>query len=173
VCQFAYQQFWIDKRSSLKTESSKLIDIHPDAAARMKQLFKVLCQIEDLATYTPSSVGECDEWAEGNRESYCGKPLFNALYGTCTVTLNELENVLKARNQAGQIKQADGFKEVGSRKRHSTEETALTPKKTTVTSPAAKVAKSNFYAPFRTSHMDTDAPVTESNSTETAAGRPQ
>jgi hypothetical protein len=56
-------------------------------------------------------VGESEEWAaivssaEDNCERYCkglsSKTLFNALYGTYTVTLNELKNVLKARSQAG------------------------------------------------------------------------
>jgi hypothetical protein len=41
----------------------------------MHQLFKVLCEIEDLASFTPSSVGEGGEWAaivssaEDNHES--------------------------------------------------------------------------------------------------------
>jgi hypothetical protein len=75
----------------------------------MQQLFKVLCEIEDLASYTPSSVGESEQWAaivssaEDYPESYCnalrGKTLFTALYGTYTVTLLELKNVLKASSQ--------------------------------------------------------------------------
>jgi hypothetical protein len=129
----------------------------------MQQLFTVLCQIEDLATYTPSSVGESDEWAaivssaEENRENYCkalrGKSLFSALYGTYTVTLNELKNVLKASSQAGQTKQTVGFKEVLSRKRHSKGEAARTPKKASV-APPALTTTSNFYAPLRAAHMD-------------------
>jgi hypothetical protein len=57
--------------------------------------------MEDIASITPASVGERREWAaivssaEENHESYCqalrGKPLFSALYGTYTVTLNELK----------------------------------------------------------------------------------
>jgi hypothetical protein len=67
----------------------------------MQQLFKVLCDIEDLASYTSASVGESEEWvtiissAEDNRENYCKvlrrKPLFSALYDTNTVTPNELK----------------------------------------------------------------------------------
>jgi hypothetical protein len=126
----AYQQFWTEKRSTLKTAYSEIVDKHPDAAASMNQLYKVLCEIEDLASFTPAPVGESGEWAaivssaEDNRENHCkalrGKPLFSALYGTYTVTLNELKNVLKASSQAGQTKKADDFKEVRSRKRHST-----------------------------------------------------
>jgi hypothetical protein len=97
---------------------------NPDAAASIKQLFKVLCDLEDLASYTPLSVGQSEEWAsltssaEENRENFCkalrGKSLFSALYGTYTVMMNELKSVLKASSQQG-----DGFKEVRNRKRHS------------------------------------------------------
>jgi hypothetical protein len=72
----AYQQFWTGKRPSLKTEYSKIIGMHPDAAAYMQQLFKVLFEIEDLASCTPASIGESEQWAaivssaENNRESY-------------------------------------------------------------------------------------------------------
>jgi hypothetical protein len=48
----AYQPFRTDKRSSLKTEYKAIINTHPDAAPSMQQLFKVLCGIEDLASYT-------------------------------------------------------------------------------------------------------------------------
>jgi hypothetical protein len=123
-----YQQFWADKRASLKTASKGIIAEHPDAAASLLQVFKVLCDIEGVAGFTPTSFGDSAEWAaivssvEDNRESYCqvqrGKPLFSALYGTYTVTINDLKSVLKASSQAGQTKQADGFKEVRSRKRH-------------------------------------------------------
>jgi hypothetical protein len=68
----------------------------------MQQLSKVLCDIEDLASYTPASVGESEKWAaivsaaEDNRESYSvalrGKTLYSALYGTYTVMLNELKS---------------------------------------------------------------------------------
>jgi hypothetical protein len=105
----------------------------------MQHLHKVLCDIEALAGCTQASVGESEEWAavvrsaEDNRESFCkalpGKPLFSALYGIYTVTLNELKTVLKASSQAGQTKQADGLQEVRSRKRHSTGEAARTPKR--------------------------------------------
>jgi hypothetical protein len=159
-----YQQFCADKRSAIKTEYKDIVATHPDAAAYMHQLLKVLCDIEGLACFTPSSADESGEWAaivssaEENRESYCqalhGKPLFSALYGTYTVTLNEMKNVLKASSQAGQTKQVDGFKEVRSRKRHSTGEAARTPKKATVAPPAVKLATSHFFAPLRTAHMD-------------------
>jgi hypothetical protein len=113
----AYQHFgW--------TSGSRLVSKNPDAAASIKQFFKVLCDLEDLASYTPLSVGQSEEWAsltssaEENRKNFCkalrGKSLFSALYGTYTVTMNELKSVLKASRQQG-----DGFKEVRNRKRHS------------------------------------------------------
>jgi hypothetical protein len=89
----------------------------------MQQLYKVLCEVEDLDSFIPAPVGESGEWAaivssaEDNHESFCkalrGKPLFSARYGTYTVTLNELKNVLKASSQAGQQKQADGIEPRG------------------------------------------------------------
>jgi hypothetical protein len=176
-----YQQFWTEKRSALKTEYKDIVSADPDVSAPMHQLFRVLCDIEDVASFTPSSVGESEEWAaivsaaEDNRESFCvalrGKPLFSALYGTYTVTLNELKNLLKARNQAGHRKQAEDFKEVRSRKRHSTGEAARTPKKATVVPPTETVRTSNFFAPLRSAQMDTDAPP-EQNTEEAAAPGP-
>jgi hypothetical protein len=176
----------MDKRSSLNTEYNSIVGTHPDAAASIQQLLNMLCSIEDLASCSPASVGESEEWAaivssaEDNCESYCkalrGKALFSALYGTYTVTLNELKNVLKASSQAGQTKQEDGFKEVRSRKRHYTGEAARTPKKAALSTSTVTVATKNFFAPLRTTNMDTDAPVTESKSTEAEAtgksGRP-
>jgi hypothetical protein len=187
----AYEQFWTDQRSSLKAEYSEIVGRHPDAAVAIQQVFQVLCDIEDLASFTPASVGESGKWdaivssAEDNRESYCkalrGKPLFSALYGTYTVTLNELKIVLKASSQRGQLKQADGvkagqssqedgFKEVRSRKRHSIAEAARSPKKAAVPPPAGQMPTKNFFAPLLTARMDTDAdaPV-ESNAEEAAA----
>jgi hypothetical protein len=65
----------------------------------------VLCDSEDVAGYTPASVGESAEWAaivnaaEENRACYCkaisGKPLFSALYNTYIAILNELKAMLK------------------------------------------------------------------------------
>jgi hypothetical protein len=74
-------------------------------------VYKVLSDIEILAKCTPAKVGESSEWtsilssAEENRANVCkileGKPLFSALYGIYTVTLNELKAVLKVNAQAG------------------------------------------------------------------------
>jgi hypothetical protein len=94
-----YQAFWTEKRKPLKAESKRLLSQSPDADTQLKQLFKVLCDIEDVAGYTPASVGNSDQWssiviaAEGNRRNFCKaldrKTLYSALYGTYTVTLQE------------------------------------------------------------------------------------
>jgi hypothetical protein len=160
--------------------------MHPDAAASIQQLLKLLCAIEDLASCTPVSVGEIEEWAaivrsaDDSSESYCKAPrskaLFSALYETYAVTLKELKNVLKASSQAGQTKQEDSFKEVRNQNRHCTREEACTPKKGALPTSTVTVATKNFFAPFLTTNMNTDAPVTESKSTEAEAtgksGRP-
>jgi hypothetical protein len=51
------QAFWADKRVTLKSEYRQLLGQFPDAEAQLKQLFKVVSDIEDVAGYTPASVG--------------------------------------------------------------------------------------------------------------------
>jgi hypothetical protein len=142
------QKFWTDKRGALKAEYQLLVAKYPDAEAQLKQLFKILCDIEDVAGHTPVSVEESVEWtsivntAEDNRASYCKaltrKPLFSALYGTYTVTFIELKAIIKASTLAGQtespkdareqLRQDKGFKEVRRRNMHNTNEAAQTSK---------------------------------------------
>jgi hypothetical protein len=146
---------WTRRHPSKLNIYNSLVCTHPDAAASIQQLLEVLCSIEDLASCTLASVGKSEEWAaivssaEDNRESYCkalcGKELFSALYGTYTLTLNEMKNVLKASGQAGQTKEEDSFKEVRSRKRHLTGEAARTPMK--VALPTSTVITKNFFTP--------------------------
>jgi hypothetical protein len=96
--------------------------------------------------------GESSEWtcfvksAEENRgyfnKALAEKSLFSALYGMYTVTLNELKAVLKESAQAKQsdavnktslesTAQDDDFQEVTRRKRHISNETSQTDKKST------------------------------------------
>jgi hypothetical protein len=140
-----YQSFWTNTRLALKSEYHSLIGQFPDADAQLKKLFNVLGDTEDVAAYTPASVGNSEQWSAivnsaENRQNLCealsGKTLFSALYGTYTVALHELKAVLKANTLASQSKtpksaatQEDGFKEVRRRKRHSTDETAPTSKR--------------------------------------------
>jgi hypothetical protein len=91
-----------------------LVAKHPDAEVQLRQPFKILCDTEDVADYTPASMGKSVEGlsivntVEGNRTSYCraltGKTLFSALHGTYTVTLNELKTMLKASTLKGHTK---------------------------------------------------------------------
>jgi hypothetical protein len=43
-----YQKFWKDKRT-LRAEHQSLVAKYPDAEAQLKQLFKILCDIEVVA----------------------------------------------------------------------------------------------------------------------------
>jgi hypothetical protein len=72
-----YQAFWTNKRKTFKAEFGKLVEQYPGAEPQLRQLFKVLCDIEDVAGYTPASVGESQDWSfivstvEENRANYC------------------------------------------------------------------------------------------------------
>jgi predicted O-linked N-acetylglucosamine transferase (SPINDLY family) len=128
-----YQAFWTDIYNKLKSEYQQLIGQFPDADAQLKQLLKIIHDIEEMARYTPASVGESEQWStivstvEENRQNFCkvlnGKNLVNVLYGTYTVALHELNAALKASTPAGQFNtsksaatQEDGFKGVRRRK---------------------------------------------------------
>jgi hypothetical protein len=138
--------------SALKSEYQTLVQQYPEADAQQKQLLQVLGVIKDVARHIPASVGEGAEWsaivnpAEESGASYCkclrGKQLFSAMYGTYTVTLQELKAVIKARTLADQTNtpettgqqtnKEDVFQEVRTRKRRATDETTGTSKKETV-----------------------------------------
>jgi hypothetical protein len=68
-----YRVFWTDKRKT--SEYQRLISEFPDADALLKLLFKILCDILDVAGYTPASVGDSEQWssivsaAEENRQN--------------------------------------------------------------------------------------------------------
>jgi hypothetical protein len=72
-----YQTFWTNKRSTLKSDYQTLMQQYPDADAQLKQLLKLLGDIEDVAGHIPASVGESAEWAaivnaaEENGANYC------------------------------------------------------------------------------------------------------
>jgi hypothetical protein len=94
-----YQVFWMDTYRKLMSEYQQLIEQFPDADAQLKQLLKVICDIEEMARHAPASVSESEEWssifstAEENRQNFCkvlaGKSLYSALYGTYTVALQD------------------------------------------------------------------------------------
>jgi hypothetical protein len=107
-----YQTLWRNTLSALKSELQTFVQQYPEVDAQLKQLLQVLGDTEDVARHIPASVRESAEWsaivnaAEENGASYCkglhGKPLFSALYGTYTVTLQELKAMIKARTLADQ-----------------------------------------------------------------------
>jgi hypothetical protein len=107
-----------EKRSALKSQHQTLVQQYPDADTRRRQLFNLLGDIEDVAGHTPASVGESPEWAaivnaaDENGVSYCkgvhGKPLFSAMCGTYTVTLDELKDLLRTSTLAGQQTTQEG-----------------------------------------------------------------
>jgi hypothetical protein len=106
-----FRKYWREKLSSLKSQCHDITNKYPEAASVVQQMYKLLSDIETLAKCTPAKVGESSEWtsivssAEENRANFCkilkGKPLFSALYGIYTLTLNELKAVLKVKAQAG------------------------------------------------------------------------
>jgi hypothetical protein len=139
-----YQAFWREKRKAVKAESKRMLNQSPDADTQLKQLFKVLCDIEYVAGYTPALVGDSAQWssivnsAEANRRNFCialdGKTLYSALYGAYTVALQEIKPLLKARasinpTSKSTSNQEKGFTEVRRRKRQSSDIAAQTSKK--------------------------------------------
>jgi hypothetical protein len=91
----------------------------PGTDTQLKQLLKVIRDIEEMARYTPASVGESEQWssvvstAEERGQNFCkvlnGKSLFSALYGTYTVALHELKAVLKASTSLYATDREEGF----------------------------------------------------------------
>jgi hypothetical protein len=182
-----YHAFWTNARQTFKAEFQHLAKQHPDAEEQLRQLFKVLSDIEDVAGYSQKSIGESQEWAnivstiEDNRASYCkalsGKPLYSALYGSYTVTLTELKGLLKASvrtqesgptNSSGPACQPEeGLKEVRRCKRQNSQETTETEKKAatllTAKSGPKEVHTRNFFAPLRTETDVERTPVEETS----------
>jgi hypothetical protein len=119
----------------------------------MKRLFKVLCDIENVAGYTPPSEGDSDKWssivnAAEDKQNFCkglgGKTLYSALYGTYTVALQELKALLKASITADPTPtskpastQENGFTEVRRRKGQNSDKAAQTSKKAAPTAASA------------------------------------
>jgi hypothetical protein len=57
-----YQAFLVGKRASLQAEYKTLLENHPDADTQYRQLFEMLCNIEEVPGHTPAVVGESAEW---------------------------------------------------------------------------------------------------------------
>jgi hypothetical protein len=56
-----YQAFWTGTCSKIKTEYQQQIGQFPDADAQLHQVLKVIRDIEEMARYTPASVGESEQ----------------------------------------------------------------------------------------------------------------
>jgi hypothetical protein len=108
--------------------------------------------------------------------------IFSALYGTYTVTLNDLKSIFRARNTAGKIieqpTQEEAFQEVWRRKRQSTTKPAPTSKKAIPTAASAAASTStnevttrNIFAPFRAAGMDIDSANSETSSKAKTPGK--
>jgi hypothetical protein len=186
-----YQAFSTTKRKMFKAEFQKLVGQYPDAEARLRQLFKVLWDIEDVEGYTPASIEESQGWRfivstmKENHANYCkalfGKTLYSAQYGAYTFTLNKLKSLLKerifseekgTRKGTGEPHKEEGFQEVRRRNRLSIEETTKTVKKGGSPGRNASVspkqlASPNFFTPLKTS-MDTGSAGAETNTHEEA-----
>jgi hypothetical protein len=52
-----YQEFWKNKRTTLRAEHQLLVAKYPEAEAQLKRLFKIMCDIEVVAGHAPASVG--------------------------------------------------------------------------------------------------------------------
>jgi hypothetical protein len=155
----------------------------------LKQLFKVLCDIEFVAGYTPASVGYSDQWssivntAEDNRHNFCkalgGKTLYTALYVTYTVALQELKALLKANTLADPTPtpkpastQEARFTEVRRRKRQNSDKAAQISKKSSTNSSLCprrhplQDHTRNLFTPLRATITDTDPSGSESTPQE-------
>jgi hypothetical protein len=72
-----FRKYWRRALSSLKSESHAITNKYPEAASVVKQVHKVISDIEILAKCTPARVGESSQWtnivngAEENRAKFC------------------------------------------------------------------------------------------------------
>jgi hypothetical protein len=68
-----YKAFWMDTCKKLKLGYQQLIGQFPDADAQLKQLFKVIRGIDQMARYTPASMGKSEQWSVIHRQHNRGK----------------------------------------------------------------------------------------------------
>jgi hypothetical protein len=173
-----YQAFWAENRASLQAEYKEIKKQYPDAETQYRRLFNILCDIEDVASFTPAAVGESAEWAaivsaaNDNRVNYCkvlsSKTLFSALYGNYTVTLNELKSLVRPAHQA----QKNQPEKKASKKFEGGNDIAQPSPPRLQTNLADNrnqkidVTTRNYSAPLRVTSMDTDTPGAETTTLE-------
>jgi hypothetical protein len=95
-----FRKFSTQKLASLKSECRAITHKYTEAASIVQQVHKVLSDIEILAGCAQPEVGGSSERtsivnsAEENTANFCKgldeKPLFSALYGMYSVTLNDM-----------------------------------------------------------------------------------
>jgi hypothetical protein len=59
-----HQAFWAQRRASLQSEYQVLLKQYPDADTQYRLLYTTMCNIENLAGFTPAAVGESTQWSE-------------------------------------------------------------------------------------------------------------
>jgi hypothetical protein len=191
------RKYETQKLASLTFQCHAITNKYPEPGSVAQQVHKVLSDIEILAGCTLLKLGESSEWTtivngvEENRTNFCkyldGKPFFNALYGMYTVTLNELKAVSAQAKQSGAANktssestaQHDEFREVKRRKRHNSSDNSQSVKKSTKTVPTSAAVKlppkavstRNYFAPLRTTDMDTETTGAENTLPEQEAPR--
>jgi hypothetical protein len=192
-----FREYWTQTLASLNYQCHAITNKYSEAGTAVQQVHKVLSDIEILAGCTPAEVGESSEWtttvnsAEEKRANFCksldGKLLFSALYGIYTVTLTELKAVsVQAKHSDSLNKtssestaQDDDFREVNKRKGHNSDGTSQSAKNSTKTVPMSAAFKlppkavsiRNFFAPLRTTGMDTETAGAENTLPEQEAPR--
>jgi hypothetical protein len=132
--------------------------------------------------------------AEENRAEFCKcldeKQLFSVLYGMYTVTLKELQAVLKENTKTRQIgavnktslestAQDDDFQDVNGRRRRISNDISETTMKSTKSIPISTIVKQTlkavpnrkFFEPLRTNNMDMETTGAEKTFPEQEAPR--
>jgi hypothetical protein len=165
-------------------------------AGSVVQVHKVLNDIEILAGCTPAKVGRtlsgpllCIGGGEQNKllQRTGWEAAFSALYGMYTVTVNELKAVgaqAKHRVTAKKISseptaQDDEFWEVKRRKRYNSNGNSQSaknsiksvPKSAAVKLPPKAKSTRNYFAPLRTTDMDTETTGVENTLPEEEAAK--
>jgi hypothetical protein len=192
----AHERHWLQEVKSLQASYRGIVAQYPDADDVLQQVYRVLGDLVSLAGCTPKSVGESDVWvrtvdaAKRDKLSLSkilkGKSFYSAVYGTYSVTLNELKAILQGSAKKSTSQQAEGipaansppveakdegFREQRRRKRRSSSEDETTrqrgPKKTAPqVERQTQKAERNFFAPLRTEEMEAEEKAEDGQDSE-------
>jgi hypothetical protein len=187
-----FRKYWSQRLASLEFVHHAITNKYPEAASVVQQVYTVLSGTENLAGCTQAKLTESSGWtcivncAGENTANFCkaldARAVLSVLCGMYVATLNELNTALNLSAQAGlsgavnetsveSTAQDDDFHEVKRRKRHISNNTSETAKKSTKPDPTSTAVKlppkavltRNFFAPFRTTDMDME--TTEAKNT--------